>query len=545
MLYFIRKQALFSAVVLIAALSCFLPEKQVMAQVVMKRSSGFVLQNGQDTLTVERFMRKGNMLEGRVLMRKQVPVAYSAAITNTNQLKSLHIQVLKPGSPEGTPAQQEVDLRFVGDSIYSISHKGESVEKEGIKTAAGAMAYHPNLPMISLLEQIVMRARTMGGKEVEVPVFLLSSKGQTITPAIRFPHADSALLTLGNIDVYLKINKAGEILAGKTSNGQVIKRVETIPDAALATQAPDYSAPAGAPYKAEQVRIQTKAGHVLAGTLTIPKNTDKPVPVVVTITGSSPQDRDNNTPFGGSYRIFRQLADELGKRGIAVLRMDDRGVGQSTGDFESATSPERAEDIREGIKFAQNYPAIDKNKVVLVGLSEGALIAPMIAQTNKKLNGIVLLAGPASTGKEILKYQLQNQLAQSKQMSSEQKEKARKQAMEDTKKEAENNPWLRYFLDYDPLKTAKQVKEVPVLILQGTSDKNVPPADAERLAKAFRQAGNQNVTLKMFEDVNHIFLKDPDGNPKKYQNLSSFEVGPEVLQPIVEWVEKRTKSGAK
>ncbi|MBC5994919.1 alpha/beta hydrolase family protein [Pontibacter cellulosilyticus] len=537
----LNKQQLISAVVLVVALFIF-PTQYLMSQGVKPVQGGFLLQNGSDTLTIERYTRKGNTLEGRVLVRNQVPFVYKAAIKNNKAIERISIEVLQRGAPEGAAPQQEAILVFKGDSIYSISKKGQNTERDTIKTSTGAMTYHPNLPMLSLLEQIVIRARTMGGNKVELPVFLLSSKGQTIQVPVNFSHKDSAHLTLGNVSIHLKVSEDGKILSGKTSNGQTIKRLEKIPDAAFATHPPDYSAPPGAPYTAEDVRIQTKAGHVLAGTLTIPKNAVKPVPVVVTITGSSPQDRDHNTPFGGDYRIFRQLADELGRNGVAVLRMDDRGVGKSTGNFESATTPERADDIREGIAFVKQHKAIDKNRVALVGLSEGGMIAPMIAKTNSTLNGIVIMAGPASTGKDILKYQLLNSLDQSKEISQEKKEEAFQQAMKEYTKEAENNPWLRYFLTYDPLATAKQVKQVPVLILQGTTDKNVPPGDAKELEKAFKQAGNKDVTLKMFNNFNHVFLHDPNGNPKNYQNLKSFEVSPEVLQTIIGWVVDKTNA---
>lgn len=515
-----------------------LPE--VHSQSKKQIASGFMLQNGTDTLTIERFSRIGNKLEGRLLFKDQIPIVYRANINEQKQLEQLAIQVLKPGSPEGTPPQQESVLTFRGDSIMTVSVKGDTKEKESIKTTPGAMAYHPKMPMLSLLEQIVMRARVKGGQQVTVPVFLLSTKGQTINATINFSGNDSARVALGNTTVHLKVNKDGEILGGKTSGGQTIKRLESVPDAALATKAPDYSAPADAPYTAEQVRIQTKAGHVLAGTLTIPKNASKPVPVVVTITGSSPQDRDNNTPFGGPYHLFGQLADELGRNGIAVLRMDDRGVGQSTGNLENATSAERADDIREGIAFAKKQKRIDKDRVVLVGLSEGGMIAPMIAKTNKAMNGIVLMAGPASPGKELLEYQIRTSLEQGKNLTPEEREKAFKKALQENLKEADSNPWLRYFLNYNPLETARQIKSVPVLIMQGTTDKNVPPGDAKKLAGAFKAAGNKNVTLKMMEGYNHIFLKDENGHQQNYQNLKSFTVGPEVIQPIVDWVAKVT-----
>src|SRR5690606_9943515 len=132
-----------------------------------------------------------------------------------------------------------------------------------------------------------------------------------------------------------------------------------------------------------------------------------------TITGSSPQDRDHNTIDGnGEYRVFRQLADTLGRRGISVLRMDDRGVGASTGDFWSATTLDRAEDIREGIKYLRQRKDINGSPIFLVGLSEGAMIAPLVASTDSTIAGIVLMAGPASIGHEILAEQSRYRIIQ-------------------------------------------------------------------------------------------------------------------------------------
>src|SRR5690242_7480602 len=106
--------------------------------------------------------------------------------------------------------------------------------------------------------------------------------------------------------------------------------VATLPAAAQHDSAAktDYSAPAGAPYTAENVSVPTPRGYALVGTLTLPRgaNRSHPVPAIVTITGTGPQDRDEYLGLQG-YRPFRQIADSLGRRGIAVLRMDDRGVG--------------------------------------------------------------------------------------------------------------------------------------------------------------------------------------------------------------------------
>lgn len=300
---------------------------------------------------------------------------------------------------------------------------------------------------------------------------------------------------------------------------------------------PNYAAPADAPYRAEEIIIKTKAGHILAGTLTLPKNISRPVAAVVTITGSSPQDRDHNTIDGhGDYRIFQQLADTLGRRGIAVLRMDDRGVGGSSGDFWSATTADRAKDIMEGIAYLRCRHDIDSLNIALVGLSEGGMIAPMIAAVDRKLAGIVLLAGPASTGQEILIKQIEYRISQEKQMSKAQRDSAFKSEHAKYLELCKVNPWVQYFWSYDPAVTARKVSVVPVFILQGTTDRNVPYTEAAKLKEAFQKAGNNKVTVKLFPNINHIFLTDTDGNPAHYSSLPSFKVSAEILGSIANWL---------
>jgi hypothetical protein len=143
---------------------------------------------------------------------------------------------------------------------------------------------------------------------------------------------------------------------------------------------PDYSAPADAPYTAEEVVVKTPAGHTLAGTLTLPKsaNRTKPVSAIVTATGSGPQDRDENIGLPG-FLSFRQIADSLARRGIAVLRMDDRGTGGSGGTFKGSTTADFAEDVRAGLAYLRTRPEIRADRLGVLGHSEGAIIAPMVA----------------------------------------------------------------------------------------------------------------------------------------------------------------------
>src|ERR1051326_740436 len=182
--------------------------------------------------------------------------------------------------------------------------------------------------------------------------------------------------------------------------------------------AADSSAPPGAPYPAVEVTVPPPAGFTLAGTLTLPKGAKGPVPAVVTITGSGLEDRDEAIPLVKGYRPFREIADALGRRGIAVLRMDDRGFGGSGGSAATATSEDFAGDIRAGLAYLRTRPEIDGKRLGLAGHSEGGIIAPMIARTDSTLKAIVLMAGSAWTGRRIMEYQNREALEPQPQLSA-------------------------------------------------------------------------------------------------------------------------------
>jgi uncharacterized protein len=285
--------------------------------------------------------------------------------------------------------------------------------------------------------------------------------------------------------------------------------------------------------------VPTPMGHTLAGTLTLPKGASRarPVPAIVTITGSGPQDRDEFIGIAG-YRPFRQFADSLSRRGIAVLRMDDRGTRGSTGQHRGATSADFAEDIRAGLAYLRTRPEIDANQLALLGHSEGGLIAPLVALKEPNLKGIVLLAGPSKRGRTILEFQLQNLVHGNKSLSAAARDSALAAIPARIDSLQATDPWMNYFLNYDPLVTIRQIK-TPVLILTGGTDQQVTADQVAELETAFKAAGNPDVTARVLPNLNHLFLYDPSGFPLGYATLPSHQVVPEVIATVVDWLAQR------
>jgi dipeptidyl aminopeptidase/acylaminoacyl peptidase len=261
---------------------------------------------------------------------------------------------------------------------------------------------------------------------------------------------------------------------------------------------------------------------------------------MVTITGSGSQDRDEAISIVKGYRLFRQVADTLARNGIAVLRMDDRGTGGSGGNASQATSADFADDIRAGLEFLRHRPEIDAGRLGLIGHSEGGLIAPMIAADDPALRGIVLMAGPAQSGRQILEYQMGFAIEHDAKLSPTQRDSARHRIPVVIDSVATSLPWMRFFVNHDPLVTARRVR-VPTLILQGQTDRQVTAEQAGALAAALRAGGNTRVTVRVFPEANHLFVHDPDGNPAGYTSLPSGAVRSDVLASIVDWIVERMR----
>ncbi len=295
-----------------------------------------------------------------------------------------------------------------------------------------------------------------------------------------------------------------------------------------------------------------------------------PFPAVILITGSGAQDRDE-TILG--HKPFLVLADYLTRRGIAVLRVDDRGVGGSTGQIATSTSENFANDVLAGVAFLKSRTDIAPNKLGLIGHSEGGIIAPMVAMRSKDIAFIVLMAGTGQTGSEILQEQTQlimkasgssasamnlQRVALKKLtaiIASEKDEKAAQVKLaaalkeiiaalpESERKSAEespgglseasvnafNNAWFRFFLTYDPRPTLQKVK-CPVLAINGEKDLQVPSKEnLAEIARAVKAGGNPNVTIVELPGLNHLFQPCKIGTPSEYSAIE-ITIAPQGAQ---------------
>jgi pimeloyl-ACP methyl ester carboxylesterase len=242
---------------------------------------------------------------------------------------------------------------------------------------------------------------------------------------------------------------------------------------------------------------------------------------VLLVTGSGQQTRDEEI-FG--HRPFLVLADALTRRGIAVLRCDDRGVGASTGDPARSTSADFARDAKAELDWLRTAPSVDARRVGLVGHSEGGLIASMLAADSKDVAFIVLLAGPGLPGDELLV--LQGAAIARTGMLKAQADAAINPLL---------SPWFRFFLSADPRMFLERAR-CPVLALNGSKDLQVAPKEnLAAIEAALGKAGNAHFAVRELPGLNHLFQTAGTGLVAEYGQIEQT-LAPAVLQQVGDWI---------
>jgi uncharacterized protein len=326
------------------------------------------------------------------------------------------------------------------------------------------------------------------------------------------------------------------------------------------------------PYDAQDVAYETSGGIKLAGTLTLPRGPG-PFPAAILITGSGPQDRDEALM---GHKPFLVIADYLTRRGIAVLRLDDRGVGGSTGNSTRETLDDMAGDVVTGVQFLKGRKEIDARHIGVIGHSEGGIVGPAAAVRSPDIAFVIMLAGTGVVGTEVLKLQgeaiirasggseqqvtdqhaMQEMIfrvlraepddnaALEKMMTEWKAEQKSASASDDTMRaqfKAVTSPELRSFLFYDPADALRKLK-VPVLALNGSRDLQVPPQqNLPAIAAALAAAGNTDYTVSELPGLNHLFQKCNKCTVQEYGELEET-FSPTALEIMGDWLLRHTRA---
>ncbi len=400
---------------------------------------------------------------------------------------------------------------------------------------------------------------------------------------------DSLALTVPAVGGVYQGVRAGETLAGAWS--QAGQRFD-LNLSRIAGAAPNAAPPSAAdrpqtprppfPYESTEVRFSSRdRSFELVGTWSMPRGPG-PHPAVVLVSGSGPQDRDETL---AGHKPFAVLADHLTRAGIAVLRFDDRGTAASGGDFQNATTADFTDDAEAAVAFLRSRP--DIGPVGIIGHSEGGLVAPLAASRNDDVDFIVLLAGPAVTGEQVLLDQGERiMLASGLSPEVARTNRTFQEAIFDEARAAETpaemvqrvterltslvatipvesraalgipadptpwvqaqaaavaQPWFRYFLGYDPIPTLREV-DVPVLAVTGSLDLQVSPeVNLEPMRAAL--SGNPDATVEELPGLNHLFQEVETGAPHEYAETEQT-ISPILLDRVTGWILERFGGGA-
>ncbi len=425
-------------------------------------------------------------------------------------------------SVQGTP-QTKVDPvsadAVVLPNAYLGSYAALAMRLQGLKPGAELKAYV--------------------APQAEVTVRLLGAAPERIdTPRVTINATKYSLLFInpapaGELPFELWTGPTGNLLRLSIPSQTLEMAREDIASAASRTAS--FSLPGD-----EAVTIPA-TGFNLAGTITKPANATTPLPALVLIGGSGPTDRDETV---AGIPVFGQLARDLVAAGFVVVRYDKRGVGQSGGRSESVTIADYAEDARAVLVWLEKRKDVDKERIGLVGHSEGALVAMLLAGRERgKVGAMALLAGPSASGATIVLEQQKHLLDQMKIDDAQRAEKVALQEkinaavisgrgwqdLPDEARKLADTPWFYSFLTFDPQRAMRDTRQ-PVLIVQGELDTQVKPHHADQLAEYARARRTKTETdVVKVPGVNHLLVAAKTGEVSEYASLGpTAKVAPEV-----------------
>jgi pimeloyl-ACP methyl ester carboxylesterase len=387
--------------------------------------------------------------------------------------------------------------------------------------------------------EVAVRVESAAPERIETPKGIINATRYAVTFSNPAPTGDLALNIWADAE--------GGLLRLNIPTQMIEMAREDIASAASRTTA--FSIPGD-----ESVLIPT-LGFNLAATITKPAGATAAVPAVILIGGSGPTDRDETV---AGIPIFGQLARDLVAAGFAVVRYDKRGVGQSGGRSESVTIADYAEDARQVLLWLEKQKGIDKNRIALVGHSEGGLVAMLTAGRERgKVAAMALVGTPATSGNEVVLEQQKHLLSKMPIDDAQRQEKIALQEKINTAvikgtgwgdipvvaRRAADTPWFYSFLTFNPEKAMDETRQ-PVVIVQGELDTQVMPHHADKLGVMARERKGAKVPVEVVKvpGVNHLLVPAKTGDVSEYGSLGpDAKVSPQVTSAIANFLTKVLK----
>lgn len=464
---------------------------------------------------------------------------------------------------DGTPEQFSLEATANGaDVMVKTSFVNGTAQTEGNQGTTKISTSHPFSPQTVVLPNGVFSlyaaladrlSRVTAGAELKAYVLPLAEIGvKVVSDQPDRIQVGTTFLDVQRYDLLFS-NPGGDVAMSLTAGdgGRLIRL--TIPSQAIEVVREDVASPTARTSvfsnPGDEAVVIPVTGFNLGATITKPAGADAAarLPAVILLAGSGVGDRDGVVQ---AVPTLAQLAGAMANAGFLAVRYDKRGFGQSGGRSESATIQDYADDVRAVVRWLQQRKDVDPKRIAVVGHSEGAWVGLLAASRERRISAVASIAAPATTGAELVLEQQQRALDQMKVTPEEREKKVALQKqiqsavisgkgwelIPQEERRAADTPWFQSLLTFDPARVMKDVRQ-PLVFVHGDLDKQVPVANADRLADlARKESDSKSVDVVVVRGVNHLLIPAFTGEVTEYASLTDRNVSKNVSGAVTSWL---------